>query len=386
MKISKFANLTGVTIKTLHYYDEIGLLTPSRKTDSGYRIYCDKDFLKLQQINTLKFIGLTLNEIKIFLDNKEYDIENLIHIQKKELEEKRKHIDSVIEALNNAENQIIENKVLDVENLIKIIKMTNIESKVKEQYETSENFDKREDLHSYNINKTDWNTWCFDNMSFTKKARILELGCGTGGLWLKNINKVNKNWNITLSDFSTGMLEKTREQLKCVGHNFNYKVIDAQNIPYNDESFDIVIARHMLYLVPDIEKVLSEVKRILVKGGVFYVTTNAPEAMSELNEIMDGFDCKSGLGSNGMCERFDSISGNILLKKYFANVKLNTLSGKIIVDKAKPIVDYKASTIKGRNILMGEKKQEFIKYIENYIDENGAVSITTKGCILKGVK
>lgn len=310
----------------------------------------------------------------------------MIHIQKKELEEKRKHIDLVIEALNNAENQIIENKVLDVENLIKIIKMTNIESKVKEQYETSENFDKREDLHSYNINKTDWNTWCFDNMSFTKKARILELGCGTGGLWLKNINKVNKNWNITLSDFSTGMLEKTREQLKCVGHNFNYKVIDAQNIPYNDESFDIVIARHMLYLVPDIEKVLSEVKRILVKGGVFYVTTNAPEAMSELNEIMDGFDCKSGLGSNGMCERFDSISGNILLKKYFANVKLNTLSGKIIVDKAKPIVDYKASTIKGRNILMGDKKQEFIKYIENYIDENGAVSITTKGCILKGVK
>ncbi|WP_346889892.1 MerR family transcriptional regulator [Clostridium sp. UBA1056] len=60
MKIGEFARKSGVTVKTLLHYDKIGLLHPSSKTEAGYRIYCDKDFIKLQQITTLKFIGLSL--------------------------------------------------------------------------------------------------------------------------------------------------------------------------------------------------------------------------------------------------------------------------------------------------------------------------------------
>ena len=63
MKIGEFAKISGVTVKTLLHYDKIGLLKPGDKTDSGCRIYCEDDFLKLQQITTLKFIGLSLSEI-----------------------------------------------------------------------------------------------------------------------------------------------------------------------------------------------------------------------------------------------------------------------------------------------------------------------------------
>lgn len=138
----------------------------------------------------------------------------------------------------------------------------------------------------------------------------------------------------------------------------------------------------MVY-VQDIEKALSEIKRVLIKGGLLYVTTASRESMAELNELIEKFDCKLGLHDNGMCVRFDMECGHDLLKKYFNEVTVDIFEGKIIVDSAEPIVSYKASTIKGSAILIGLKKQEFTEYIERYIRKNGNISITTKSCIFK---
>lgn len=386
MKISEFAKRAGVTVKTLLHYDKIGLLKPSQKTDCGYRIYCEEDFLRLQQITTLKFIGLSLSEINHILCKAGENLESMISIQKKALEEKKKHIESVITVFNKAENQIKEDGFLEVDKLIDIIKITNMGNKIVEQYKTAENFNLRGNLHSCNINKTDWSTWCFNHMKIPTKARILELGCGTGDLWSKNSHNINDDWTITLSDFSSGMLSSTKNRLEQLGNDFLYEEINAENIPYKDESFDVVIARHMLYFVPNIEKAISEIKRVLIKGGLFYATTNSRESMAELNELVKNFDCSLGLHNNGMCDRFDLERGQTLLKKYFDEVNVDILEGKIVVDSAEYVVSYKASTIKGSLILVGEKKQEFTKYVENYINEKGNMSITTKACIFKAKK
>lgn len=383
MKISEFAKRTGVTVKTLLHYDKIGLLKPSTKTEAGYRVYNEEDILKLQQISTLKFIGLSLNEINHILYETGENLERMINIQKKALEEKRKHIEEVINVFNKAEEQIKENGALKVDELIDIIKITNIEGNVKEQYKTVENLNLRTKLHSYNTNKMDWSDWCFKQMKFPTKAKILELGCGGGDLWVKNKQYINKEWKIVLSDSSTAMLENSKERLKQIDFDFTYEQIDAQNIPYEDESFDVVIARHMLYLVPDIEKVLSEIKRVLVKGGMFYTTTNGKETMWELNQLVEDFDSSLGLNNNGMCARFEFENGGALIKKYFSEAELEVFEGKIVVDNADPIVDYKSSTIKGSSILVGEKKDKFKKYIENRIKENGNISITTKSGMFK---
>lgn len=357
MKISEFANAAGVTVKTLLHYYKLGLLKPSQRTDSGYRVYCKEDFLILQQITTLKFIGLSLNEINHILNENVGNLESIISVQKAALEEKKKRIESVIVVFNKAENQIKENGFLEVKNLIDIIKITNMEYNVREQYKTVENFNLRGNLHNYNINKIDWIHWCFNQMEFPNKARILELGCGTGALWHKNKEIINEDWSITVSDFSKGMLESTKESLKTIDHNFTYAVIDAQEIPYENESFDVVIANHMLYFVPNIEKALCEINRVLVNGGLFYSTTNSVESMAELNELVERFDCKIGLDNNGMCERFELENGQLLLKKYFNEVKIEILEGKIVVNEAEPIVEYKASTIKGSYILVGKKSK-----------------------------
>lgn len=139
----------------------------------------------------------------------------------------------------------------------------------------------------------------------------------------------------------------------------------------------------MLYLVPDIEKALSEIKRILAKNGTLYITTNSRDTMAELNALVEKFDSQMGLHNNGMGHRSDMENGYLLLKKYFGEVTTEILQGKIVVDDAEPIVNYKASTVKGSSILVGEKKKQFLKYVDDYIKENGTLSITTKACIFK---
>src|SRR5512136_539295 len=74
--IREFAKLTRVTVRTLHYYDQIGLLRPS-----GYRVYTEADLLKLQQIVTLKFMGFSLEEIRRLLESKGYEAVKTLKVQ-----------------------------------------------------------------------------------------------------------------------------------------------------------------------------------------------------------------------------------------------------------------------------------------------------------------
>ncbi|MBN1070944.1 methyltransferase domain-containing protein [Clostridium botulinum] len=386
MKIGEFAKRSGVTVKTLLHYDKIGLLKPSEKTEVGYRIYCEDDFLRLQQITTLKFIGISLSEIAHILNESGENLESMVKIQKRALEEKKRHIDSVIEIFNNAENTAKQKGFLDVNNLVNIIKITNMQNSIKEQYNSDENLKLRTNLHSYNRNKIDWDKWCFQKMNLIKCSKILELGCGVGKLWIKNQDFIDENSEIILSDFSPNMLKCAKNNLENLDYKFKYKKINAEDIPYDDESFDVVIAEHMLYFVTDIEKALSEIKRVLKPNGIFYVTTNSCNSMIELNKLAEKFDPNLDINNNGLSSRFDLENGEKMLKKYFNNIESETLEGKIILDKAEPVVSYKASTIQGNSILVGKKREEFTKYLEKYIEENKNIEITTKAGIFKASK
>lgn len=383
MKISEFAKKSGVTIKTLLHYEKIGLLIPSSRNENGYRVYLEQDFLKLQQITTLKYIGISLKEINDIINKNNENLESMISIQKKALEEKKKHIEEVIKVFDKAELQAKKNGELDVKSLIKIIKIISMETTIKEQYNNDKNLNLRNHFHNYNTNEIDWDIWCFKKMEFSKNDRILELGCGNGKFWEKNKKEIENSLNITLSDFSKSMIESARKNLKKVNFNFIYKEINAENIPYKDETFDVIIAAHMIYFVPNIEKALKEMKRVLKPNGKLYITTNSKNTMYELNELSEKFAPKLGLSNNGFLDRFNLEDAEIILKKHFKYVNLEILEGRIVLYESKPLVLYKASTIQGSSILIGDKKNEFRKYLDNYIKENNNISITTKAGIFK---
>lgn len=103
--IRQFATLTGVTVRTLHHYDRLGLLSPTQRTESGYRLYTTDDLVRLERIMVLRYIGIPLRQIVDILSDprqSEQDIATLLQTQAIILRERRDHITRVIRAVEKA--------------------------------------------------------------------------------------------------------------------------------------------------------------------------------------------------------------------------------------------------------------------------------------------
>jgi len=103
-RAQQFADRAGVTVRTLHHYDRLGLLRPRRRTEAGYRLYEDRDLERLEQIVALKFPGLSLAQIRTLLD-READMTVALDLQRRLLLGKRKMLDRAIEAIVEAQAQ-----------------------------------------------------------------------------------------------------------------------------------------------------------------------------------------------------------------------------------------------------------------------------------------
>ncbi|MCJ7661410.1 MAG: class I SAM-dependent methyltransferase, partial [Anaerolineales bacterium] len=155
------------------------------------------------------------------------------------------------------------------------------------QYPNAANLQTRIGLHKkFSTNTTGWFPWVFDHLNLPPTCRILELGCGPGDLWLENMTHIPAGWQLTVTDFSPGMLEQTRHHLHNQPHAFTFERINAQSIPHEDDEFDAVVANHMLYHVPDRPKAFAGIQRVLKPGGCLYAATNGLRHMGEMRELI----------------------------------------------------------------------------------------------------
>ncbi len=195
-----------------------------------------------------------------------------------------------------------------------------------EQYRDDSNLASRMSLHErFSTNPYGFQRWIFDRLDLAPDARVLELGCGTGVLWLKNRDRLPEGWDITLSDLSPGMLDAARVHLGELAHRFAFRLIDAQSIPYEDGAFDAVIACHMLYHVNDRAAALREVRRVLRGGGQFYATANGRSHLRELDDLIEA--CIPDAVRDDSADRFGLERGAQQLKTWFAEVTLNRYPG-----------------------------------------------------------
>lgn len=104
-RVHEFAERAGVTVRALHHYDRLGLLTPARRSMSGYRLYTDRDLARLEQIVVLKFLGLPLKEIGRVLRD-ESSLPEALRTQLRVLGDKRRQLDQAIFAIAEAERAL----------------------------------------------------------------------------------------------------------------------------------------------------------------------------------------------------------------------------------------------------------------------------------------
>lgn len=261
---------------------------------------------------------------------------------------------------------------------------------VKEQYAKTGNLQARKRLHNkYSTNSYGWGRWVFDQYVFPEGCRILELGCGTGSQWGGKYEVLEKNWQLTLTDFSQAMVDRTIKFTKPISENITYKQVNAENIPFDDNSFDAIIANHMIYHIQDKDKALSEMIRVLKPGGKLYATTLGIHNMVELGQLLSDFDKRIDFQQHHVASSFGLENGGEILRKFFKQVDVRRYIDSLNIKEPDPLFDYVLS-LKGFGnvvkIIEERGKDEFEAYIYGLFYEDENVSITKDGGMFVATK
>ena len=207
---------------------------------------------------------------------------------------------------------------------------------VRNQYSTADKLNTRISIHSkYSTNKQGFGNWIVSHYQVREGMSVLELGCGTGGMWAGQQDIISRCAEFILSDFSEGMLGKARETLRGYS-GIKYKTIDIQDIPFDKETFDVVIANMMLYHVPDLSRGLREVRRVLKKNGTFYCATYGENGIMEyIRRLFEAYPVQ-----NHTSKSFTLQNGEKKLSPFFPDIKKVLYEDALEVTDAEDMADY----------------------------------------------
>jgi ubiquinone/menaquinone biosynthesis C-methylase UbiE len=254
---------------------------------------------------------------------------------------------------------------------------SNQEYLLTSQYKDSSNLRARIQIHKlFSTNKYSFHRWVFDHFNIPRPARILEAGCGPAYLWTENRDRIPEDWDITLSDFSAGMLQEAQSNLSNSQGHFSFQIFDIQSIPFENGHFDAVIANHMLYHVPDRAKAMSEIRRVLKPGGRFYAVTNGGSHMQEIYDLLKKSTPEiPDPRDYSFSQQFGLENGEDQISPWFNKVTLHRYEDGLVVTEAGPLIAYVLSTSSGKAAI-GDKIPEFTQFLEDELAAHGAIHIT----------
>lgn len=213
-----------------------------------------------------------------------------------------------------------------------------------DQYRNADNLNARIALHErFSTNPQGWFPWLWDRLTeLPAEAKILELGCGSGAMWMACPERIPAGWSVTLSDFSAGMLDAAWRNLVTLGRGFKFEQIDAQAIPYPDETFDIVITNFMLYHVPDRPRAIAEISRVLRPGGHLVAATAGINHLKEMNEWFARLDPTREMAD--FRNPFTLENGLEQLRPFFSPIEIRRYEDGLRITEIPPLMAYLRST------------------------------------------
>mgnify|MGYP001824966247 CR=1 FL=1 len=165
---------------------------------------------------------------------------------------------------------------------------------------------------------------------------VIECGTGTGRFWDNVV--APRSISLTLTDLSPGMVQLAVDR---AGENAFERVegreCDVQDLPFDDDSFDLAIANHMLYHAPDPDRAVAELSRVLRPDGTLLAATNGYGHMKEMNEaIAEVF----GRGNEGLYEVFGIDTGEARLRERFGSITWHAFDNDLMVDDPAAAIAY----------------------------------------------
>lgn len=259
-----------------------------------------------------------------------------------------------------------------------------------QQYKNADNLQARINLHrSFGTNGYPWQKWVFDHLQLRPGLRVLEVGCGPGWLWYENAEWIPENIGLFLGDLSIGMVHAAFLNIEKAGVISQQKAIhlhgcciDVQYIPYAEASFDLVVANHMLYHAPDIEKAIAELRRVVKMDGKVVTATNGVGHMRQMGEMLEKHVPGYRDGHRTQVRRYALENAPLQLNKYFRKVETHIYQDHLHITDVQPLLEYVASLWDTFDPDHPQTRQKIISQIQDEIDHNGYFLINKSQGIL----
>ena len=378
----EIAKIAGVSLRTIRFYDVKGLLKPVSYSEAGYRYYNQESLIILQRILMLKYLGFSLQQIEAMIQDDiatKRDMNTQLAEQKQLLQEKKAQLEQMIATIEIMEKSEEENRW---SYLVHLLNLLTDEEKIQEQYKNATNLEKRIRIHDYSTSSQDWMDWVHEKMELKENSSVLELGCGNGLLWTKNIHRLPQGLHLILTDRSEGMLEETRMNLVHYASILaerkiavEYRVMDANELRLDENEYDYIIANHMLYHVKNREACLQAIAKALKPTGSFFCSTVGNTHMRELHELVAVFDKRIETSSINFTVGFQLENAKPQLHKFFSKVERFDHENDLIVEDADSIYDYVYSYPGNAPYILSQRGEEFRSMIQDKLEKEGAIFI-----------
>jgi SAM-dependent methyltransferase len=251
------------------------------------------------------------------------------------------------------------------------------------QYKDPTNLNARIALHAkYSRADEPWYPWLAGRIEWPEGGEVLEVGCGSGALWV-NIASLLPDLRLTLTDLSDGMVEAATRAVAVLDgiEIVEARACDVQELPFADGAFDVVVANHMLYDVPDPARAAAEFARVLRPDGALMAATNGPRHLDTVADLS-----RRGLGWSSLDfgdRRFGMSNGATILGTGFGSVEWQHHPSTMVCTDPDDVFAFIASSTAGQEASPEQRLALKGAIEERFRQGNGALTVTTEaGCFV----
>jgi len=256
------------------------------------------------------------------------------------------------------------------------------------QYKTPDNLQARIKLHrQFGTNPHGWHKFVIDQVNIKAGMTVLEVGCGSGSLWIENRDRIPGELTIFLADISSGMVRNARKAIGALRQTkLEYFCVDVQAIPSYDDQFELVVANHMLYHVPDISLGVREISRVLKPGGFLCAATNGYDHMCEFHELINLFYPDASI-LRSQSKSYSLENALEILSPWFDSIEINHYDENLKITTVEPVLAYLNSlwaVTEPMDATSNEKLEQAGEMISHQISTKGHFWVTKSQGVVIG--
>ncbi len=361
----ELAKLTGVTPRTIRYYDQRGLLKPESRGEEGYRLYGSDALLRMQRITMLKFAGFSLGEIRDALEETgQENLWQLLQDQKQLITQRIEQLEAIVEMLE----ALSQADASDPDTLARSMQLVR---KINHSVRSYRVFQQNGAANLY--------PWEFDRMQMKPGERILDAGCGVGMLWRHSWERIPENLRVELLDLHENNLVKMqtycreRKELLAPGVQFTFRHENVETAVLDGEYDQIIMA----YLYNSLEhhpETIDKLKMQLRSGGILNVVESVDvQMLEEMDALYQSFSETTCLGSRIAKKKAQREELEQLLNACFPEIECHVFQNDLTFTVVEALYRFLMDSYRELVQELETSGTDFIAYLRKVMAQKGKI-------------